>query len=106
MSSPANAALIASARSFASSTVPQPRIPLGVYQHYKNRELYLVRGTVRHTETEEDMVLYQACYTSKGNPGNNLFVRPLAMFTENVEHQGATVPRFALLERDDEIKTG
>jgi hypothetical protein len=37
------------------------------------------------------MVVYQALYGEQG-----LWVRPAAMFTQNVQRDGATVPRFAL----------
>ena len=30
----------------------------------------------------------------------DLWVRPLTMFTETVEHEGQTVPRFRLVEND------
>ncbi len=62
----------------------------GVYRHYKGN-LYRVWGVVRHSETTEAMVLYQALYGEYG-----LWVRPLAMFLETVEQNGSSVPRFAL----------
>ena len=46
--------------------------------------------TVRHSETEEELVLYRALYGAKG-----LWVRPLAMFTEAVLVDGNLVARFA-----------
>jgi hypothetical protein len=45
---------------------------------------------VRHSETEEELVLYRALYGEKG-----LWVRPLVMFTETVLIDGKPVPRFA-----------
>ena len=53
-------------------------IKAGLYRHYKGFE-YQVIDTVRHSETEEELVLYRALYGEKG-----LWVRPLAMFTETV----------------------
>jgi len=62
----------------------------GLYRHYKGAE-YRVLGVVRHSETEEELVLYQALYGDFG-----LWVRPLAMFADNVEVDGRQMPRFAL----------
>lgn len=63
--------------------------PPGRYQHYKGG-LYEVVDTVRHSETLEPMTLYRALYGEKG-----LWVRPAAMFLENVEIEGVSQPRFA-----------
>ena len=52
-------------------------------------------GIARHSETFEPLVVYQALYGERG-----LWVRPAAMFVETVEHQGATVPRFAFVGVD------
>jgi len=65
-------------------------IEAGLYQHYKGAQ-YQVIDVVRHSETEEELVLYRALYGEKG-----LWVRPLGMFTETVTIEGKTVPRFAL----------
>lgn len=64
-------------------------IKAGLYQHYKGAR-YQVIDTVRHSETEEELVLYRALYGEKG-----LWVRPLVMFTETVLIDGKEVPRFA-----------
>ncbi|MCO4837223.1 MAG: DUF1653 domain-containing protein [Oceanospirillaceae bacterium] len=64
-------------------------IKAGLYQHYKGAQ-YQVIDIVRHSETEEELVLYRALYGAKG-----LWVRPLAMFTESVLMDGKQVPRFA-----------
>lgn len=63
-------------------------LPTGRYRHYKGKE-YEVIGVARHSETEEALVVYRTLY------GNfDLWVRPLAMFTETVVVDGVTVPRF------------
>ncbi len=67
---------------------PLPTLPLGHYRHYKGGR-YDVLGVVRHSETLEPMVLYRALYGRQ-----ELWVRPYAMFTEMVEHQGQLRPRF------------
>lgn len=60
----------------------------GVYRHYKGNE-YEVIATVRHSETEETLVLYRALYGERG-----LWVRPLPMFCETVVCEGREMPRF------------
>ena len=67
---------------------PKPSLKNGIYQHYKGA-LYQVIGIAKHSETEEEMVVYRCLYGEFG-----LWVRPLTMFTEEVSHQGETVPRF------------
>ena len=64
-------------------------IKAGLYRHYKGAQ-YQVIDTVRHSETEEELVLYRALYGAKG-----LWVRPLAMFTEEVLVDGNLFARFA-----------
>lgn len=66
------------------------KIKLGKYRHYKNK-LYRVLGVAKHSETLEDLVVYEALYD---NDVSRLWVRPLQMFTEDVEVNGKKVPRF------------
>ena len=73
---------------------PLPLIETGRYRHYKGGE-YEVLGVVRHSETLEPLVLYRALYGQMG-----LWVRPAAMFTETIEHQGQRQPRFAKAAQD------
>jgi len=65
------------------------KIKNGRYRHYKGN-YYEVIGVARHSETEEELVVYIPQYGSGG-----LWVRPLDMFTESVEIEGERVPRFA-----------
>ncbi|ESQ86236.1 hypothetical protein AEAC466_03300 [Asticcacaulis sp. AC466] len=69
-------------------------IKRGTYRHYKNK-LYKVFGTVTHSESEEELVLYAPLGQEAGIA--RLWVRPLAMFTETVEVDGKTVPRFEFI---------
>ena len=62
----------------------------GMYRHYKGMP-YEVVGTVRHSETLEPMTLYRALYGERG-----LWVRPAAMFNEEVVIGGVRQPRFVL----------
>ena len=65
----------------------------GRYRHYKGRE-YEVLGTAKHSETEEEFVVYRALYGEQG-----LWVRPATMFSEMVQVGEKQVPRFLRLER-------
>ncbi len=69
-----------------------PMLANGTYRHYKG-PLYDVIGLARHSETEEWLVVYRPQYGERG-----LWVRPLTMFTETVEVDGRSVPRFAPVE--------
>jgi predicted kinase len=66
-------------------------LQLGRYRHYKGKE-YTVIAVARHSETEEELVVYRQEY---GNHG--LWVRPKAMFVEMVEVEGKQVPRFEFI---------
>lgn len=66
-------------------------IPPGRYRHFKGRE-YTVIGVARHSETQEELVVYRQEYGEHG-----LWVRPIAMFHEMVNVEGEEVPRFNLL---------
>jgi len=63
----------------------------GRYRHYKGND-YQVIGIARHSETEEELVVYRKLYDD-----GSLWVRPLAMFVEDVSVDGRSVPRFAWL---------
>ncbi|MBY0416118.1 MAG: DUF1653 domain-containing protein [Bdellovibrionales bacterium] len=63
---------------------------LGLYRHHKGK-LYLVTGVCKHSETLEDLVLYEALYE---NELSKLWVRPIGMFIEKVNVDGREIPRF------------
>lgn len=73
----------------AEKLPPLTLAPPGLYRHYKGN-LYRVLDTVRHSETLEPMTLYRALYGENG-----LWVRPAAMFAEQVLIDGVTQARFA-----------
>ncbi|MEQ8855958.1 DUF1653 domain-containing protein [Gimesia sp.] len=66
-------------------------VKTGRYRHYKGND-YLVIGVARHSETEEEMVVYSADYGQFG-----LWVRPKEMFLEKVEIDGRVIPRFQFI---------
>ena len=66
-------------------------IQKGIYRHYKGND-YEVLMVARHSETEEEMVVYRALYGDYG-----VWVRPYKMFVEKVEVDGVLVDRFAFL---------
>ena len=67
-------------------------IPQGIYRHYKG-SLYQVLHVANHSETEEELVVYRCLYGEY-----DVWVRPLAMFTESIEVNGKEVPRFELIK--------
>lgn len=64
----------------------------GRYRHYKGGE-YEVLGIAKHSETEEDFVVYRQLYGAGG-----LWIRPKQMFAGTVVIAGRTVRRFEPLE--------
>ena len=66
-------------------------IKTGKYRHFKGNE-YRVVGIARHSETLEEMVVYQALYGEHG-----LWVRPAHMWNETVDRDGYCGPRFAYI---------
>jgi len=64
----------------------------GVYRHYKGNR-YEVIDVARHSETEQQLVVYRTLYGDY-----SLWVRPLDMFVETVVVDGEDVPRFRLVE--------
>lgn len=63
-----------------------------LYEHYKGLR-YRIIGVARHSETLEELVVYQSLYGE-----GNLWVRPLAMFLEHIVINGSSRPRFKLVE--------
>lgn len=68
-------------------------VPGGIYQHYKGKQ-YRVIGVGRHSETLEEVVLYEALYD---NSLGRLWCRPVSMWSELVDVDGQKVPRFQLM---------
>jgi hypothetical protein len=60
----------------------------GLYRHFKGN-LYKLLYVAKHSETQEEMVVYQALYGEMG-----IWVRPAAMWNEHIERDGYCGPRF------------
>ena len=60
----------------------------GKYRHYKGNE-YEVIGRGKHTESEEELVIYKALYEPYA-----IWARPYDMFIETVTVDGNEIPRF------------
>lgn len=64
----------------------------GVYQHFKGNK-YKVLCIAKHSETLEEMVVYQALYGA-----GDIWVRPTNMFLEDVEKDGKIIKRFKFVK--------
>jgi hypothetical protein len=68
--------------------IPASTVEPGRYRHFTG-QAYEVVGTARHSETEEEYVVYRALYGDGA-----LWVRPRAMWDEQIERDGDVGPRF------------
>ena len=66
-------------------------IKIGRYRHFKGNE-YEVLHLARHSETEEEMVVYRALYGDF-----SVWVRPASMWNETVERAGQSFCRFTYI---------
>ena len=64
----------------------------GIYRHYKGNT-YKVLTVAKHSETEEELVIYEALYEQGGT-----WARPKAMFLEQVTVNGKLLDRFSLID--------
>ena len=72
-------------------------IKTGLYQHYKG-PYYRVVDMAKHSETDEELVIYQALYGEKG-----MWARPRSMFIQTIEIDGVVKPRFDYIDPQTEV---
>lgn len=77
-----------------SKLPPLPELSPGRYRHYKGND-YEVVAVARHSETLEPVVVYKALYGDGG-----IWVRPYAMFCEQIVIDGRPVHRFSPVASD------
>ena len=68
------------------------------YRHFKGN-IYRVLHIAKHSETLEEMVVYQAMYGERG-----VWVRQRAMFEEVIERDGKAVRRFSPISEEEAEK--
>lgn len=68
-----------------------PHLDLGLYVHYKGGR-YEAMGVARHSESHEALVVYRPLYGEGA-----MWVRPFAMFVEEVTIDGVRQPRFRFI---------
>ena len=67
-------------------------IESGRYKHFKGN-YYQVLYVAKHSETEELHVVYQPEYGDR-----DIWIRPLAMFDQEIERDGKLIKRFTKVE--------
>lgn len=66
----------------------------GIYRHFKGK-LYQLIDVAKHSETDEDYVVYRALYAEQG-----AWIRPYAKFNETLEKNGKIIRRFEWIADD------
>ena len=68
------------------------------YRHFKGN-IYRVLHIAKHSETLEEMIVYQAMYGERG-----VWVRPKAMFEEVINKDGKIFRRFSPISAEEAEK--
>ncbi len=75
-------------------TIDINEVQLGKYRHFKGN-LYELIEVAHHSESQEPVAVYRALYGDHG-----LWVRPLEMFLEAIERDGAEIQRFQYIKAE------
>ncbi|MEO1933154.1 MAG: DUF1653 domain-containing protein [Pseudohongiella sp.] len=75
-------------------TIDINEVQLGKYRHFKGN-LYELIEVAHHSESQEPVAVYRALYGDHG-----LWVRPLEMFLETIERDGAEIQRFQYIKAE------
>ncbi len=76
-------------------------IKLGIYAHFKGGNVEVI-ALAHHSETLEDMVVYKTLYENRTYGKGSIWVRPLGMFIDTLEVDGAKVQRFCFVGKSIE----
>lgn len=71
------------------------QIKPGIYKHSKTGNEYKVHFMAKHSETLEDLIVYEALYN---NEKSKFWARPASMFNEEVVIEDKRVPRFQFIK--------
>jgi len=66
----------------------------GIWKHSKSGKEYRLIEVGKHTESMENLVLYEALYK---NETSQLWARPVPMWEGEMEIEGKKVPRFVFV---------
>lgn len=73
-------------------------VSTGFYKHYKGG-IYYVTHIAKHTETDENMVIYRSADDS-----TQYFARPQSIFTELITVDGKKIHRFKKALKKDIVR--
>jgi len=65
-----------------------------IVKHYKGNIYVITSTNTYHTETEERLITYKPI---RGEEDQREWARPFGMFSDTVEVDGETIPRFTIL---------
>ena len=66
-----------------------------VYKHFKGNNYKVIAVAKSSENPNQEFVVYETLYD---NPTGKFWIRPLAMFLENVIQNGKSIPRFSLIQ--------